>query len=72
MSSYQHKSFIESFFTDRSELINERMWLFLGSVSDDGGYVDMAEPPSTRRLSTVPIPASVKNGRLLLPYQGLI
>ena len=63
---------MESFLTDRSELIDERMWLYIGSVSDDRGYVDMAEPPSTRRLSTVPIPALVKNGRLLLPYPGLI
>ena len=63
---------MESFFTDRSELIDERMWLFLGSVSDDRGYVDMAEPPSPRRLGTVPIPALVKNGKLLLPYQRLI
>ena len=63
---------MESFLTDRSELIDERMWLYIGSVSDDRGYVDMAEPLSTRRLSTVPIPALVKNGRLLLPYPGLI
>ena len=59
---------MESFFTDCSELIDECTLSVLGSVSDDRNYVDMAEPPSTKRLDTVPPPAPFKNGRLLLPY----